>query len=190
MPLGSVNRAATLGTRRNTTMRNGSSPTPSGDGWTLHTRGRDAGTTERWSGSFDDSTHAADVRLAVPARPENVRVVRHLLGVLAESSGMPEAVRADLQLAVTEAVTNVVRHAYRHEGGRVEILARTTDDAFEVIVSDSGAGIVPSPDVQGPGLGLGLISTLADRLEIDHAPGQGSRVQMWFARHRPIPETA
>ena len=156
----------------------------------MHKRGRDAGTTERWAGDYDDSVHAADVRLTLPASPENIRVVRHVLGCLAETFGMPGDVCDDLRLAVTEACTNVVRHAYREPGGRIEVVARPSADSFEVIVSDRGAGIGPSPDAQGPGYGLGLISTLADRLEIDHAPGKGSRLQMWFAPNRTISETA
>ena len=156
----------------------------------MHKRGRSAGTTERWTGDYDGSVHAADVRLTLPASPENVRIVRHVLGTLAELFGMHPEIRHDLRLAVTEACTNVVRHAYREPGGRIEVIARPSADALEVIVADSGAGIGPSTDVQGPGYGLGLITTLADRLEIDHAPGHGSRLQMWFAHHRPISETA
>ena len=171
-------------------MRQGPTRTPEGAGWTLHKRGRDAGTTERWAGTYDDSTHAADVRLTLPATAENIRIVRHVLGTLAEAFGMPADIRDDLRLAVTEACTNVVRHAYRDGDGRIEVIARPSADAFELIVADSGAGISPSGDTQGPGYGLGLISALADRFEIDHAPGQGSRLQMWFAHNRPIPETA
>lgn len=172
------------------TMRHGAAPTRSGEGWTVHQQGRGAATTERWNGLFDDSTHAADVRLTLPARPENVALVRHVLSALAEAVGMPDEVCEDLKLAVTEACTNVVRHAYHDGNGRIEVIARPEHDALQVIVADSGAGIGPSPDAQGPGFGLGLITALADRLEIDHAPGEGSRLHMWFARHRQIPETA
>lgn len=156
----------------------------------MRTQGPEAGTASHWAGRFDDSLHAADVRLTLPARPENVALVRHVLFALAEALGLPDGVCDDLKLAVTEACTNVVRHAYHAEEGRIDILARPTADGLMVAVSDEGSGIGPSPDAAGPGLGLGLISALADRLEIDHAPGKGSRLQMWFARHRPIPETA
>ena len=181
---------AAPGMRNVKTMRHGTTSQRSGEGWTLHKQGREAGTTERWAGLFDDSTHATDVRLTLPARPENIALVRHVLHALAQGIGLPDHVCHDLKLAVTEACTNVVRHAYREDAGRIEVIARPEPEALQVIVSDQGAGIGPSPDAQGPGLGLGLISALADRLEIDHAPGQGSRLQMWFARHRPISETA
>ena len=53
-----------------------------------------------------------------------------------------------------------------------------------MIVSDDGRGLGPSPDVAGPGLGLSLIAALADRLEIEHAPRQGSRLLMSFLRRQ------
>ena len=162
----------------------------SGEGWTVRTQGPEAGTASHWEGRFDDSLRAADVRLSLPARPESVAVVRHVLGALADALGLPAEVRDDLRLAVTEAATNVVRHAYREDDGRIDVLARPVAAGLLVAVSDEGAGIGPSPDAAGPGFGLGLIASLADRFEIDHAPGMGSRLQMWFARHRPIPETA
>ena len=54
----------------------------------------------------------SDIRLTLPARPENVAVVRHVLGALAEALALPARVTEDMRLAVTEACTNVVRHAY------------------------------------------------------------------------------
>src|SRR5918992_627110 len=58
----------------------------------------------------------SDIRLTLPARPENVAVVRHVLGALAEALALPPALVDDVRLAVTEACTNVVRHAYEGEG--------------------------------------------------------------------------
>lgn len=156
----------------------------------MRTRGPRAGSSERWSGLFDESRHAADIRLTLPAQPETVALVRHVLYALAEALGLPAHVCDDLKLAVTEACTNVVRHAYHDGEGAIDVLARPTREGLQVIVSDHGAGIGPSPDRAGPGFGLSLITSLADRLEIDHDPGTGSRLAMWFERHRPVPETA
>jgi anti-sigma regulatory factor (Ser/Thr protein kinase) len=123
----------------------------------------------------------SDVRLNLPARPENVAVVRHVLGAFAEALHLPLEVVEDMRLAVTEACTNVVRHAYGgREPGPLEIIIRPDGDVFEVIVSDEGRGIGPSPDTAGPGLGLPLIAALADGLEIQHAPRAGSRLAMSF----------
>ena len=130
-------------------------------------------------------TMGSDVRLTVPGRPENVAVIRHVLGAFAEALELPADLVEDMRLAVTEACTNVVRHAY-HEGepGPIDVVIRPNGDQLELIVSDRGAGIGPSPDLAGPGLGLPLIAALADRVEIEHGPSRGSRLAMSF-RCRP-----
>ena len=124
----------------------------------------------------------SDIRLTLPARPENVAVVRHVLGALAESLGLPRAVTEDMRLAVTEACTNVVRHAYTGDEGSIDVVVRSTRAELEVIVSDTGRGDGPSRDDSGPGLGLGLIAALSDSLEIKHSADTGSRVTMSFRR--------
>lgn len=127
----------------------------------------------------------ADVRLTLPARPENVAVVRHVLGAFADALRLPGPIVEDMRLAVTEACTNVVRHAYDGSApGPLEIVIRPDGDVLEVIVTDHGRGIGPSPDTAGPGLGLPLIAAIADRLEIQHAPRAGSRLAMSFCRPR------
>jgi serine/threonine-protein kinase RsbW len=124
---------------------------------------------------------SSDVRLTLPARPENVAVVRHVLGAFAEALHLPVDVIEDMRLAVTEACTNVVRHAYDGvEPGPLEIVIRPVGEALDVIVTDHGRGIGPSPDTAGPGLGLPLIAALTHSLEILHAPRAGSRLAMSF----------
>jgi anti-sigma regulatory factor (Ser/Thr protein kinase) len=132
----------------------------------------------------------SDVRLTLPARRENVAVVRHVLGAFAEALDLPLEIVEDMRLAVTEACTNVVRHAYGPESGHLEIMIRPAGDVLDVIVSDSGRGIGPSPDTGGPGLGLPLIAALTHRLEIEHAPDSGSRLAMSFLRRPNVGATA
>jgi serine/threonine-protein kinase RsbW len=126
----------------------------------------------------------SDIRLTLPARPENVAVIRHVLGAFSEALDLPEAVADDMRLAVTEACTNVVRHAYDDGEGTLDVVVRPRDGALEVTVADSGRGIGPSPDTSGPGLGLPLIAALADHLEIERSAGAGSRLIMSFLRSR------
>jgi serine/threonine-protein kinase RsbW len=134
---------------------------------------------------------ASDVRLTLPARPENVAVVRHVLGAFAEALQLPDPVIEDMRLAVTEACTNVVRHAYADgEPGPVEILIRPVGDTLRVIVSDQGRGIGPSEDTTGPGLGLPLIAALTHSLEIEPAGEAGARLHMSFLRGPGTLETA
>jgi anti-sigma regulatory factor (Ser/Thr protein kinase) len=123
----------------------------------------------------------SDVRLTLPARPENVALIRHVLGAFAEALDLPADVVEDMRLAVTEACTNVVRHAYDgSEPGPLDIVIRPDGDLLDVIVSDRGRGVGPSPDTAGPGLGLPLIAALVHSLEIQRAPRSGSRLAMSF----------
>jgi serine/threonine-protein kinase RsbW len=148
------------------------------------TRARDGNVRARHvSGIEPLESGDSDVRLTLPARPENVAVIRHVLGAFAEALNLPAAVVEDMRLAVTEACTNVVRHAYDgDEPGPLEIVIRPDGDLLDVIVSDRGRGIGPSPDTAGPGLGLPLIAALVHSLEIEHAPRAGSRLAMSFLR--------
>ena len=131
------------------------------------------------------STTATDVKLTLPARPENVSVIRHVLGAFAEALRLPDDLVEDLRLAVTEACTNVVRHAYSPElPGPVEITIEPTDEHVSVVVADYGRGIGSSSDTSGPGLGLTLIAAIADEVDFQPVPGGGSRVAMTFARQR------
>src|SRR3954462_5089213 len=88
-----------------------------------------------------------DVKLTLPAQPENVAVIRHVLGAFAEALQLPDGLVEDLRLAVTEACTNVVRHAYSPDApGPVEISIRPQDDVVSVVVADRGRGIGASAD--------------------------------------------
>jgi serine/threonine-protein kinase RsbW len=161
-----------------------------GDNVSSHARRREGWNTD--SGHRDRTGKAvaaleSDIRLTLPARPENVAVMRHVLGALAEALNLPYAVIEDLRLAVTEACTNVVRHAYAGRDGTIDVVVRPRGNDLEVIVEDSGRGIGPSPDTAGPGLGLPLIAALADSLEIERTARAGSRLVMSFLRARDAP---
>ena len=128
----------------------------------------------------------SDIRLTVPARPENVAVIRHVLDALADALALPPALIDDVRLAVTEACTNVVVHAYDGEG-TIDVVVRPRGAALEVVVADEGRGLGPSPDTAGPGLGLPLIAALTDDLEIERNRQSGSRLVMRFMRSRTAP---
>jgi serine/threonine-protein kinase RsbW len=92
-----------------------------------------------------------------------------------------------VELAVTEAVTNVVVHAYRDAGpaddpGRVRVALTIEDAAALVVVSDEGAGMAPRADSPGLGMGLSLIAGVCDELEIEQRH-DGTRIHMRFAFH-------
>jgi serine/threonine-protein kinase RsbW len=131
-------------------------------------------------------TPRPDVRLTLPARAENVAVVRHMLGAFGASVYLPDELIEDLRLAVTEACTNVVRHAYpAGYPGAVEISIEPRDERVRIVVADAGRGIGTSTDTSGPGLGLPLIAAIADTVDLQSAPGGGCRVAMTFSRRAP-----
>ena len=122
-----------------------------------------------------------DLELKLPARAENVAVIRHAFGVFAEAVSVDEQTLADIKLAVTEACTNVVIHAYEeNEFGDLEVDASIDDSRLTVVIRDNGRGIVPRPDSPGLGLGLPLIATLAESLELGKDRADHTEVRMTF----------
>jgi serine/threonine-protein kinase RsbW len=122
-----------------------------------------------------------DLELTLPARPENVAVVRHALGGFGDALDVPDQALADIKLAVTEACTNVVVHAYPDGEGPLGVSAWVRDEQLTVVVHDEGRGMLPRPDSPGLGLGLPLIATLADTLELGSGNGERTEVRMTFS---------
>ncbi|MGH2841398.1 MAG: ATP-binding protein [Solirubrobacteraceae bacterium] len=126
-------------------------------------------------------TVTPNLELKLPARPENVAVVRHAFGGLAEALDVDEQALADIKLAITEACTNVVVHAYdEDEDGALEVEAVVNGRMLTVVIRDHGRGIVPRPDSPGLGLGLPLIATLAESLELGSDSSDQTEVRMTF----------
>src|SRR5919205_1296287 len=91
----------------------------------------------------DQEHETPDFELTLPARAENVAVVRHALGGLGDALDVPDHALADVKLAVTEACTNVVVHAYPEGEGPMAVSAGLRDGALIVVVADEGRGILP-----------------------------------------------
>jgi anti-sigma regulatory factor (Ser/Thr protein kinase) len=124
------------------------------------------------------------VRIALPARAPNLAVVRQLLSGVASAIGMPKERLDDVKVAVTEACTNVVLHAYADaEPGPLRVDAWAEPERLIVLVRDEGQGMSPRADRRSPGLGLGLrmMATLASDLSISSEAGRGTDVGMTFA---------
>jgi anti-sigma regulatory factor (Ser/Thr protein kinase) len=111
-------------------------------------------------------------------------VVRHAFGGLGEALSVPEQALSDIKLAVTEACTNVVIHAYPEGEGPMEVRAMLGDDGLSVVVRDQGRGVVPRADSPGLGLGLPLIATLTESLELGTGPDDATEVRMTFRIER------
>ena len=126
-----------------------------------------------------------DLRAAreATATPDAVRQLRRWVEDLCLAAGAGRPLRTDIALAVSEALTNVVLHAYadRPEPGAVRIRTELVDDRLLVEVEDDGIGMRPRVDSPGSGLGLQLIATLAAELELARGrTGDGVRLRMAF----------
>ncbi len=116
-----------------------------------------------------------------PARPEAVARARRDVAQAAGELGVDPGRLADLLLAVSEAVTNAVLHAYRDRApGGVRLELRREGDEVRVTVADEGAGMRPRPDSPGLGLGLPLIARLSASLEVATGETGGTRLCMSF----------
>jgi serine/threonine-protein kinase RsbW len=124
-----------------------------------------------------------EVRLTIPAKAEYVLLGRLALSGVIRMRPLTDETLNDLKLAVTEACTNSVRHAYGGNGGIVEIVYELHDDRLVVEVSDDGTGFDPN-EVEETGvlteggLGIAIIRALVDEFEVgERARGRGSRLR-------------
>ncbi len=129
-----------------------------------------------------------EVRLTMPARAEGVGVVRQALSGMADALDFDAAILADMKMAVTEACTNAVVHAYAtddgvRDDGTLEIDLLADASSLTVVVRDQGSGIQPRARRAGTaalGLGLPLIAALSDAFEVRGSTAGGTEVKMSF----------
>lgn len=144
------------------------------------------------SGAANGDGHVHAIRLTIPAKPEYITLGRLALTGIARLRPEPlrQEVLGDLRLALTEACTNSVRHAYAGGEGTVEILYELHDDKLVVEVVDEGEGFEPPSDpgstltgeeLSEGGLGIAIIEALADEFEIRERPQGGSFLR--FVKH-------
>ena len=133
-----------------------------------------------------DGAHV--VSLTIPAEPRWLALCRLVLSGLCRLGPVDDETLADLKLAVTEACSNSVRHAYA-DGGAVAVSYRLSSDALAVEIEDAGRGfrfdrpvpeLGPQPDeeLREDEMGLAIIHALVDELEIGAGPeGQGTKLE-------------
>ena len=118
----------------------------------------------------------------LPAEPASVTLARGRVREFAQEHGATPDDVVDLTLAVTEAVTNSVIHAFiDRDPGRVRVTICTAADELTVVVADNGRGMQPRADSPGLGLGLPTIGRLAAHVDMREAPGGGTELSMTFA---------
>ena len=133
--------------------------------------------------NLDDGA-AREVRLTIPAKPEYITLVRLALTGISRLRPVSDEALADLKLALTEACSNSVRHAYSDGEGCVEISYELHEDKLVIEVADDGEGFDPAEEreeadeLSEGGLGIAIIRSVADHLEIgSRNDGRGSRIR-------------
>ena len=118
-----------------------------------------------------------------PAVPESVGAARAAVTDFAAAIGAAQDALMAMRLAVSEAVTNAVLHAYLDVAspGGVHVRAGRDPNGLWVEVADDGRGMLPRADSPGGGLGLPLIAQMTDAFEIEHGELGGTRVRMRFS---------
>lgn len=122
--------------------------------------------------------------LSFPAQAEYLVLCRLAVTALARLTPLGEELVEDLKLAVTEACTNAIQHAYQDGApGRVELGYETHVGLVRITIEDTGVGPVRRlshtlGDREG-GMGLAIIRSLVDEFELEPGPGgRGTRVSL------------
>jgi serine/threonine-protein kinase RsbW len=123
----------------------------------------------------------SSLKVCHPARAELVPIFRRAARDFAAEQGAGEELCEDVALAVSEAVTNAVKHADARKGEIVTLTATVADDWLEIVVRDRGTGFGTS-ESDGLGLGLPVIARLSAQLTISQE-GTGTELRMGF----PLP---
>jgi serine/threonine-protein kinase RsbW len=120
-------------------------------------------------------------RVNLPRESATVPVVRRLCRSSLRSLGVEESCVSDLELALTEACTNVLRHASGTDDYEVEV--RTDGRSCDLRVRDAGAGFDPDAEIgevdgAESGRGIQLMRLLVDRLQFASDQSTGTVVHL------------
>ena len=129
-----------------------------------------------------------DVELVLPAEPESVALARQMVRGIVDALGWGEESRTDISIAVTEACTNSVLHAYpAGSDGEYEVLAWAEPERLVVAVRDRGRGITPTRHLAGRrtrAWACPLILAIGDEVTFTHDDGV-TEVRMTFSPGLP-----
>lgn len=121
-----------------------------------------------------------------PGRFESLEKISAFIGKVARSAGLDESTTYNVQLAVDEACSNIIEHAYGGEDlGNIECFCELTPEELKITLSDQGQPFdptqIPEPDITSPpeerkvgGLGLFLIQKFMDEVQFAFEPGKNT----------------
>jgi len=129
-------------------------------------------------------------QLKIPSQSDNLSIIRDVVAKVASRVGFDTDEASKIELAVDEACTNVIKHAYANNSNQmIEVSIKIDQKKLIIIVADKGKGFNPDeiklPDLNKSikegrkgGLGLCLIKTLMDKVEFEIKPGLKNQVKM------------
>lgn len=131
-----------------------------------------------------------EYQLKIPSQSDNLSIIRDVVSKVARRIGFNTDEASKIELAVDEACTNVIKHAYTNNSNQmIEVSIKVDRKKLIIIVADKGKGFNPDeiklPDLNESikegrkgGLGLCLIKTLMDKVEFEIKPGLKNKVKM------------
>lgn len=132
--------------------------------------------------------------LVCPSRSQNVGLCRVAVATFAANLGFSVAEIEEIKVAVSEAVSNVVIHAYPSQEGEIDLHCEDVEGTLEVVVRDRGIGIKDvqkarqasySSDPERMGLGFAFMESFSDEFTVESAPGEGTLITMRKRREAP-----
>lgn len=126
--------------------------------------------------------------LQIASRTDNLGVIRLFIGDIARKAGFNEDTISDIELAVDEACTNVIKHAYHYDANQqIDIAVELNDRQMAIVISDHGSGFDPD-SIENPdqrirkhargGLGIALMKKIMDEVSFSIQPGIRNEVRM------------
>ncbi len=130
------------------------------------------------------------IRVKIPSHPKYIKRIRNIVGEVCEKMSFSEKKAQDLKLAVNEAVTNIIKHAYAGEANKaIFVYFYLFCDKLEVAIRDYGKKVSAKEiksreldDYKDSGLGVYLMKSLVDELAYDFSPSVGTELK--FIKYR------
>lgn len=129
-------------------------------------------------------------KLVIKSRTENLSEIREFISSAADNVGFTKEITDNIILAVDEACTNIIKHAYQYfPDGEIILILKTAKDTFTIEITDHGKsfepGLIPNPDLKKyldqrrvGGLGMYLMKTLMDEIKYKTVPGKFNMVSL------------
>ncbi len=134
-------------------------------------------------------TEKNEMRLEFDSLSENESFARVAVAAFLTQMNPTLEEVSDVKTAVSEAVTNCVVHGYEGQKGKIIIECRIQEREFCILVQDQGCGIenvaqameplfTTKPQEDRSGMGFSFMEAFMDEVQVESAPGQGTRVSM------------